>query len=55
MKQGEQLRTIEKTKMNQTSSRSHTIFIIKFTQKKKNLLKSSGIVSKICLVDLAGY
>ncbi|RHY34189.1 hypothetical protein DYB32_001095 [Aphanomyces invadans] len=40
---GQKLRTVAATLMNPTSSRSHAIFTIMFTQ-----------TSKICLVDLAG-
>ncbi len=42
------------TKMNDSSSRSHAIFTIKFTQATFKDGLPSEIVSKIHLVDLAG-
>lgn len=49
-------RTVAATNMNETSSRSHAVFTIVFTQRRED--KMSGLatekVSKISLVDLAG-
>ncbi|KAK2152327.1 hypothetical protein LSH36_333g03043 [Paralvinella palmiformis] len=52
MTEGERQRTIAATKMNETSSRAHTIVAIKFAQnqKKKKVTK----LSTMNLVDLAG-
>ena len=52
LKTGDENRTIAATKMNETSSRAHTIFTIKLIQK----FKKNGEVreSEIVLVDLAG-
>ncbi|PIK58893.1 putative kinesin-like protein KIF1B, partial [Apostichopus japonicus] len=49
-------RTVASTNMNATSSRSHAVFTIVFTQKKYDELSklSTEKVSKISLVDLAG-
>ncbi|XP_074233555.1 kinesin-like protein KIF1B isoform X4 [Camelus bactrianus] len=56
MDAGNKARTVAATNMNETSSRSHAVFTIVFTQKKHdsetNL--STEKVSKISLVDLAG-
>ncbi|XP_035212059.1 kinesin-like protein unc-104 isoform X4 [Stegodyphus dumicola] len=56
MDEGNKARTVAATNMNETSSRSHAVFTIIFTQRKHD--KSSGLtaekVSKISLVDLAG-
>uniref|UniRef100_A0A8D0NH83 plus-end-directed kinesin ATPase n=1 Tax=Sus scrofa TaxID=9823 RepID=A0A8D0NH83_PIG len=56
MDAGNKARTVAATNMNETSSRSHAVFTIVFTQKKldneTNL--STEKVSKISLVDLAG-
>lgn len=56
MDAGNKARTVAATNMNETSSRSHAVFTIVFTQKKQdpetNL--STEKVSKISLVDLAG-
>ncbi|XP_064643159.1 kinesin-like protein unc-104 isoform X6 [Lineus longissimus] len=53
---GNKARTVAATNMNETSSRSHAVFTIVFTQKKHdqetNLCGEK--VSKISLVDLAG-
>ncbi len=53
---GAKNRTVAATAMNATSSRSHSVFTIIFTQTKlnKSTLQASDIVSKINLVDLAG-
>uniref|UniRef100_A0A8C2YY19 Kinesin family member 1B n=1 Tax=Cyclopterus lumpus TaxID=8103 RepID=A0A8C2YY19_CYCLU len=49
-------RTVAATNMNETSSRSHAVFTIVFTQKKHDSETdlSTEKVSKISLVDLAG-
>ncbi|XP_041129445.1 kinesin-like protein KIF1B isoform X15 [Polyodon spathula] len=56
MDAGNKARTVAATNMNETSSRSHAVFTIVFTQRKldaeTNL--STEKVSKISLVDLAG-
>ena len=50
---GESVRKVAETKLNEVSSRSHTIFIIKIELKDWNK-NSSSITSEIYLVDLAG-
>ncbi|XP_036369357.1 kinesin-like protein unc-104 isoform X6 [Octopus sinensis] len=54
--EGNKARTVAATNMNETSSRSHAVFTIIFTQKKLDqATKMVGEkVSKISLVDLAG-
>merc|ERR1711953_1491019 len=56
MDEGNKARTVAATNMNETSSRSHAVFTIIFTQHKHD--ETSGLtaekVSKISLVDLAG-
>lgn len=56
MDEGNKARTVAATNMNETSSRSHAVFTIIFTQRKTD--KDTGLaterVSKISLVDLAG-
>uniref|UniRef100_A0A1X7T9E7 Kinesin motor domain-containing protein n=1 Tax=Amphimedon queenslandica TaxID=400682 RepID=A0A1X7T9E7_AMPQE len=56
MDEGNKARTVAATNMNETSSRSHAVFTIILTQRKKDSL--TGLVaekfSKISLVDLAG-
>jgi len=49
-------RTVAATNMNETSSRSHAVFTIFFTQQKYDTMTqlSTEKVSKISLVDLAG-
>lgn len=49
-------RTVASTNMNATSSRSHAVFTIVFTQKKYDEMTklSTEKVSKLSLVDLAG-
>lgn len=49
-------RTVAATNMNETSSRSHAVFTIFFTQKRIDKMTSleTEKVSKISLVDLAG-
>ncbi|XP_053256886.1 kinesin-like protein KIF1B isoform X9 [Podarcis raffonei] len=56
MDAGNKARTVAATNMNETSSRSHAVFTIVFTQKKHDLETdlSTEKVSKISLVDLAG-
>jgi kinesin family protein 1 len=56
MEGGTQARTIAATKMNNTSSRAHTIFQIIFTQTRVDRAagKATDRVSRINLVDLAG-
>lgn len=54
--EGNKARTVAATNMNETSSRSHAVFTIFFTQKRKDKMTSleTEKVSKISLVDLAG-
>ena len=56
MDEGNKARTVAATNMNESSSRSHAVFTIIFTQHKHDA--DSGLtaekVSKISLVDLAG-
>lgn len=49
-------RTVAATNMNETSSRSHAVFTIFFTQKRLDEMTqlTTEKVSKISLVDLAG-
>ncbi|XP_022810488.1 kinesin-like protein KIF16B [Stylophora pistillata] len=54
MEQGNRLRATAATKMNNTSSRSHAIFTVKFTQARFMGDLPSETISKIHLVDLAG-
>uniref|UniRef100_A0A1A8DF94 plus-end-directed kinesin ATPase n=1 Tax=Nothobranchius kadleci TaxID=1051664 RepID=A0A1A8DF94_NOTKA len=56
MDSGNKARTVAATNMNETSSRSHAVFNIIFTQKKHEMEtdNTSEKVSKISLVDLAG-
>nr|XP_047133300.1 kinesin-like protein KIF16B isoform X1 [Hydra vulgaris] len=54
MKQGNERRTTASTNMNDTSSRSHAIFTIRYTQAKFLHDMPSETTSKINLVDLAG-
>ncbi|XP_024129485.1 kinesin-like protein KIF1A [Oryzias melastigma] len=56
MDSGNKARTVAATNMNETSSRSHAVFNIIFTQKKYDMDtdNTSEKVSKISLVDLAG-
>uniref|UniRef100_A0A8C6P6A1 Kinesin family member 1C n=1 Tax=Nothobranchius furzeri TaxID=105023 RepID=A0A8C6P6A1_NOTFU len=56
MDEGNKARTVAATNMNETSSRSHAVFTIVFTQKHRDQLTSLDTekVSKISLVDLAG-
>ncbi|XP_066589122.1 kinesin-like protein unc-104 isoform X3 [Prorops nasuta] len=54
--EGNKARTVAATNMNETSSRSHAVFTIFFTQQRQD--SATGLatekVSKISLVDLAG-
>ncbi|XP_061689971.1 kinesin-like protein KIF1B isoform X4 [Syngnathoides biaculeatus] len=56
MDAGNKARTVAATNMNETSSRSHAVFTIVFTQRKHDSETdlSTEKVSKISLVDLAG-
>ncbi|KAF2075782.1 hypothetical protein CYY_002915 [Polysphondylium violaceum] len=56
MDEGSKARTVASTNMNATSSRSHAVFTIVFTQTKIDKVRGTAIdrVSKISLVDLAG-
>ncbi|KYR00493.1 kinesin-3 [Tieghemostelium lacteum] len=56
MDEGSKARTVASTNMNATSSRSHAVFTIVFTQSKIDKARGTAIdrVSKISLVDLAG-
>ncbi|XP_072552491.1 kinesin-like protein KIF1C isoform X3 [Salminus brasiliensis] len=53
---GNKARTVAATNMNETSSRSHAVFTIIFTQRRRDQLTNLDTekVSKISLVDLAG-
>jgi kinesin family protein 13 len=53
---GEKLRTVASTLMNATSSRSHAIFTITFTQTTVDPTSqvAHDKTSKICMIDLAG-
>ncbi|XP_022180266.1 kinesin-like protein unc-104 isoform X6 [Myzus persicae] len=54
--EGNKARTVAATNMNETSSRSHAVFTIFFTQKRLDEMTqlTTEKVSKISLVDLAG-
>jgi len=54
--EGNKARTVAATNMNETSSRSHAVFTLIFTQKRYDLQTdlTTERVSKISLVDLAG-
>lgn len=54
--EGNKARTVAATNMNETSSRSHAVFTIFFTQRRHDQLTDlvTEKVSKISLVDLAG-
>ncbi|XP_041647233.1 kinesin-like protein KIF1A isoform X17 [Cheilinus undulatus] len=56
MDSGNKARTVAATNMNETSSRSHAVFNIIFTQKRHDAEtdNTSEKVSKVSLVDLAG-
>lgn len=54
--EGNKARTVAATNMNETSSRSHAVFTIFFTQRRHDRITDlvTEKVSKISLVDLAG-
>ncbi|XP_073844328.1 kinesin family member unc-104 isoform X12 [Musca autumnalis] len=54
--EGNKARTVAATNMNETSSRSHAVFTIFFTQQRHDAMTDLNTekVSKISLVDLAG-
>lgn len=54
--EGNKARTVAATNMNETSSRSHAVFTIFFTQRRHDGITDliTEKVSKISLVDLAG-
>lgn len=57
MEEGNKLRTVAATQMNATSSRSHAIFMITFTQRQTHVDHGNAqteMSSRINLVDLAG-
>ncbi|EGG24674.1 kinesin-3 [Cavenderia fasciculata] len=56
MDEGSKARTVASTNMNATSSRSHAVFTIIFTQSKIDKKRGVAVdrVSKVSLVDLAG-
>lgn len=55
MEQGNKIRNVAATNMNQTSSRSHSVFTLKVLQKPMDENDGTkGLASKINLVDLAG-
>ncbi|XP_074936598.1 kinesin-like protein KIF1C isoform X4 [Phalacrocorax aristotelis] len=56
MDSGNKARTVAATNMNETSSRSHAVFTIVFTQRRHDRLTDlhTEKVSRISLVDLAG-
>ncbi|XP_030842584.1 kinesin-like protein KIF1A isoform X13 [Strongylocentrotus purpuratus] len=56
MDEGNKARTVASTNMNETSSRSHAVFTIVFTQKRHDVETNmcTEKVSKVSLVDLAG-
>lgn len=56
MAEGNKSRTVAATNMNETSSRSHAVFTLIFTQRRNDDLTGLDTekVSKISLVDLAG-
>ncbi|KAG9394295.1 kinesin [Carpediemonas membranifera] len=51
LEEGEKSRSVAFTEMNATSSRSHSVFIVKVDQKSE---EGSSIAGKLNLVDLAG-
>lgn len=54
LSQGNSLRQVHKTEMNDRSSRSHTIFTISLYITMSSQTKSYATRSKLCFVDLAG-
>ena len=51
---GNRSRTVARTKMNDTSSRSHSVFTIYFSKSTKSNVGLESTYSKISLIDLAG-
>jgi hypothetical protein len=51
---GQQWRTVGATKMNAASSRSHAVFVLVLTRRRKRQKIRTEVVSKLFLVDLAG-
>ncbi|KNC53662.1 kinesin family member 1B [Thecamonas trahens ATCC 50062] len=51
---GNRSRTVARTKMNDTSSRSHSVFTIYFSKEAETSIGSESTFSKISLIDLAG-
>ncbi|KAG0646811.1 hypothetical protein D0Z07_6193 [Hyphodiscus hymeniophilus] len=56
MDEGNKARTVAATNMNETSSRSHAVFTLTLTQKRRDVETNLAMekVAKISLVDLAG-
>jgi kinesin family protein 1 len=56
MDEGNKARTVAATNMNETSSRSHAVFTLTLTQKRRDVETNMAMekVAKISLVDLAG-
>src|SRR3978361_1747613 len=56
MDEGNKARTVAATNMNETSSRSHAVFTLTLTQKRRDVETNMSMekVAKISLVDLAG-
>ncbi|KAJ3050350.1 kinesin-like protein Klp8 [Rhizophlyctis rosea] len=56
MEAGNRTRTVASTNMNETSSRSHAVFTVILSQRRRDPASEmeSHTVSRICLVDLAG-
>lgn len=52
MAKGSESRKVSSTKMNEESSRSHSIFVLQVTQ--KHLVTGSQKTGRLSLVDLAG-
>ena len=54
MEQGDEVRNVAETKLNEASSRSHTVFRINIQSNPKNNSTAKIKVSQLDLVDLAG-
>ena len=54
MDQGDELRNVAETKLNEASSRSHTVFRINIQSTTKNNSTAKIKMSQLNLVDLAG-
>ncbi len=54
MIEGNNVRHVAATKMNERSSRSHSVFTIKIEQKDTSTEEGTSLSAKINLVDLAG-